>query len=60
MIDARKPLLKPVFLCFTLRFVMMNTDAAHGTFDWPLAYEAEDLLRKFILAFLKKTNSPAT
>ena len=32
----------------------MNIDAAHGTFDWPLAYEAEDLLRKFILAFLKK------
>ena len=32
----------------------MNAETIHGTFDWPLAYEAEDLLRKFILAFLEK------
>jgi len=41
----------------------MNTqtlDAAPAAFDWPLAYEAESLLRRFIEAFLSKNSFAKT
>lgn len=41
----------------------MNTqtvDAAPNAFDWPLAYEAESLLRRFIEAFLNKNSFAKT